>query len=417
VSGPSALVADVRLRAVYDSRGNPTVEAEVRASDGSRGRVASPSGASTGTHEVLAFPPRGVPEALERFRSKVRERLRGHPLGHQDSWDRLLREIDGTPNLSSLGGNTCTALSLAYAEAGAHSQGVPLWRYIPGSDGTPGELPALVGNVLNGGVHAIGGPDIQEFLAYVEGPTPSARIEAAAAVHRNVGRRLRERFPRTALGRGDEGGWVAPLGNVEALELLVSACQEVGDARRDAGVRVRPGLDLAASEFYHEGRYRYKDQTLDAHGQLGFVSHLVEKYHLAYVEDPFDQEDFSSFATLTSLVDVTHTLVVGDDLYTTNPERVQKGISLRATNAVLIKVNQVGTLTDTLLTAEHARRAGWATVTSHRSGETPDAWLPHLAVALASRGLKCGILGGERIAKLNELVRLAESPEPRNDGG
>jgi enolase len=236
---------------------------------------------------------------------------------------------------------------------------------------------------------------------------PIQAVRAALGVHREVGQQLHHRHPQLALGRGDEGGWVAPVGNLEALELLVEACARV---REVSHVEVYPGLDLAASEFASEGRYRYREQTLDREGQLGFLTKLVDRYDLKYVEDPFDEEDFASFAQFTK--DVGHrALVVGDDLFTTSAERVERGIRERSANAVLVKVNQVGTVSDTLKTARIAREAGWTTVASHRSGDMPEGWLAHLAVALRSQGLKCGLLGGERVAKLNELLRLAARVE------
>lgn len=404
------MVVRARLARVFDSRGNPTVEATLTSSDGSTGRAASPSGASTGATEVQAFPDGGVPVALERFSQRVAPRLSGFGLDDQTGFDALLKEIDGTPELKEIGGNTATALSIAYALLRANARGLPLWRAVPGAPDRP-KFPAIVGNVINGGAHAVGGPEFQEYIAFSEAADPGAAIEAAVAVHRSVGKRLRERFPKAALGRGDEGGWVAPLSSVEALELLATCCQEVNDARRSSGVSVRPGLDLAASEFYRKGRYVYRDQTLDPDGQVGFIGKLTEKYDLAYLEDPLEESDFSGFARLTSRVGRSgRTLVVGDDLYTTHPSRLERGIHEKAGNAVLLKVNQVGTLTDTLRCVELAKGALWATIASHRSGEVPDAWLAHLAVAFGSRGIKTGVLGGERVAKLNELTRLATSP-------
>jgi enolase len=403
-------VREARLRRVFDSRGNPTVEAEVETESGEVGRAACPSGASTGTHEVRAFPEGGVRTALERFSRRLAPRLPGLPLADQSGFDGLLREVDGSPDLSHLGGNTCTALSVAFADARARAGKVPLWRAISGASGAP-KFPALAGNVINGGVHAIGGPEFQEFIAFVDSPDPGKTVEAAVAVHRAVGSRLRDRFPKAALGRGDEGGWVAPLSSVEALELLATCCHEVGDARRSEGVSVRPGLDLAASEFYHKGRYVYRDQTLDPDGQAGFVAKLAEKYDLAYLEDPLEQEDFPGFARLTARLGRSgRIMIVGDDLFCTHAPRVELGIREKAANSVLIKVNQVGTLTDTFRTISLAQGAGWHTVASHRSGEVPDVWLSHVALAAGSRGIKCGVLGGERIAKLNELVRLAPLP-------
>ncbi|MGC2288722.1 MAG: enolase C-terminal domain-like protein, partial [Thermoplasmata archaeon] len=307
---------------------------------------------------------------------------------------------------SRIGGNTATAISVASALALAGERRSPLWQLLlrPGLDGK--SYPAIVGNCLNGGRHAIGGPEIQEYHAIAEAPKPSDAIRAALEVHHAVGARLKAQFPHAALGRGDEGGWVAPLGNVEALELLTEACTEVRDRLRTA---VYPGLDLAASEFYRDGRYVYRERSLDPDGQVAFVASLADQYGLRYVEDPIQEADFDGFTAVTKAVG-RRALVVGDDIYTTAEPRVAEGIRRHASNAVLIKVNQVGTLTDTLATVDLARRSGWKTVTSHRSGETPDGWLAHLAVAFGSAGLKCGLLGGERVAKLNELLRLASPP-------
>jgi enolase len=313
--------------------------------------------------------------------------------------DTLLHEVDGTANFSHIGGNMAVAVSLATARAAAASQGIPLYRYVAGMG--PYELPAPMGNVLGGGAHAVGGTDIQEFLVTSFDDDVSRAIEANAAVHRAVGAALREHFPDTALGKGDEGAWVAPLENVAALELVVEAARRVSE---ETGVDIRPGMDLAASEFYHNGKYVYKDRSLTPEEQVNFVASLIEDYDLYSVEDPLDQDDFESWAALTAK---TKALVIGDDLYVTNVERLQKGLELGATNAILIKPNQIGTLTDTLNTVALAREAGLATVISHRSGETNDDAIAHLGVAFGCHAIKTGTVGGERIAKLNELVRIA----------
>jgi enolase len=398
-------IASADLAAIYDSRGRLTVEATVVLDSGARGRAGAPSGASTGVHEVLAFPPGGVPEAIATFRAVGALGLRGQDASELSLIDRRLHELDGTPNFSKLGGNPTTAVSVASALALAEESHRPLWRLLarPGIDGR--RFPAIVGNCLNGGRHAIGGPDIQEFIAFAEESHPEESVRAAVRVHQVLGEELHRRYPKQALGRGDEGGWVAGVGNVEALELLSDACARVRDETR---LSVHPGLDLAASEFYQDGRYRYREQTLDAEGQEVFVARLVDRYGLRYVEDPFDQEAFDSFAELTRSVGA-RALVVGDDLYCTNVARLHQGLDRSATNAVLIKVNQVGTLTDTLATVDLARSNGLATITSHRSGEVPEGWLAHVAVGTGARGLKCGILGGERVAKLNELLRLGRA--------
>ncbi len=398
-------IASAQIDQIYDSRGRPTVEATIAFDSGATGRAGAPSGASTGVHEVVAFPPGGVPEALKTFRSSVAPALVGQETSELASVDGRLHDVDGTSNFARIGGNTATAVSVATAFALAGESDRPLWKVLarPGVDGS--RFPAVVGNCLNGGVHAIGGPDIQEFIAFAEEARPEDSIRAALRVHARLGEELRRRFPKAAIGRGDEGGWVAPLSNLGAVELLAEVCASVRD---ETHLSVHPGLDLAASEFFHEGRYRYKEQTLDPEGQVGFVASLVDRYGLRFVEDPFDQEAFDSFAALTRQVG-DRTLIVGDDLYVTNAERLAHGIELHATNAVLIKVNQVGTLTDTLRTVDLAGRSGLATITSHRSGEVPEGWLAHVAVGTGARGIKCGVLGGERVAKLNELLRLARA--------
>ncbi|MGI0132798.1 MAG: phosphopyruvate hydratase [Thermoplasmata archaeon] len=395
-------VTDLRLRRIYDSRGLETVEATIVGEDGAVGVAGAPSGASTGIHEVRAFPPGGVTEALATFARLLRPRLTGADLDDQATFDGLLHAVDGTANFAHVGGNTATALSVAFALAGARSHGETLARRLARPGVRLTEFPAIVGNCMNGGRHAIGGPEIQEFIAFSPAANPSDSVATALQVHHRIGEALRAKFPTLALGRGDEGGWVAPLSSLEALEILSAACTHVTDA---TGIPVHPGLDLAASEFYHDGQYRYRDRTLDDEGQLEFVTTLVERFGLRYVEDPFQQEDFESFARLTSSIG-SRALVVGDDLYTTALGRVKRGADCKATNAVLIKVNQVGTLTDTLATVDFARDHAMESVTSHRSGEVPEGWLAHLALANGSAGLKCGLLGGERVAKLNELLSL-----------
>ncbi|MFZ0699170.1 MAG: enolase C-terminal domain-like protein [Thermoplasmata archaeon] len=391
------------LAMIYDSRGRPTVEATIVLDSGTRARAGAPSGASTGAHEVLAFPTGGVPEAISTFSSRVAPRLVGLDPSDRAGVDGALVEADGTSNFARIGGNSATAASVAAALAYACDTNQPLWRVLarPGIDEP--HFPSVVGNCLNGGRHAIGGPDIQEFIAFAEGRRIEESIDAAIRVHRWIGAKLHERFPKAALGRGDEGGWVAPVGNVEAIELLTEACAAVRD---ELHVEVHPGIDLAASEFCTNGRYHYRDQVLDGMGQVAFVEKLVQRYGLRFVEDPFDQEAFGEFAELTRRVGDS-TLVVGDDVYVSQEARVRRGLEEAATNAVLIKVNQVGTLSGTFATVDYARSRGAALIASHRSGETPDSWLAHLALGIGARGIKTGVLGGERVAKLNELLRLA----------
>ena len=398
-------IRSAELSGIFDSRGRPTVEARIVLDGGAVGRAGAPSGASTGAHEVSAFPAGGVPEALSTFSRWVGPELLGHEAGDQSGFDTLLAQIDGTSNFGRIGGNTATALSVALALARSKEVGRPLYQVVRRPTVESIQFPAVVGNCLNGGRHAIGGPDIQEFIAYANGRTIDESIRAALAVHERLGLELKRRFPHQALGRGDEGGWVAPLSNVEAIEMLRSACES---ARDELGIEVDPGLDLAASEFYEKGRYHYQDRSLDPAEQLTFVGSLIDRYGLRYVEDPFDEEAFEEFAELTRSAG-SSALIVGDDLYVTREERVRRGLERHASNGVLIKVNQVGTLSATFAAVDYARSQGAALVASHRSGETTDSWLAHIALGTGARGIKTGVLGGERMAKLNELLRVARA--------
>jgi enolase len=394
-------ISDVSLRLIYDSRGKETVEATVTTSVGAMGIAGAPSGASTGTHEVRAFPTGGVAVALERFSSRIRTKLIGTE-NEGPAVDAQLHSIDGTEDFREIGGNVATAISVAAAIARARETHRALWEVLRRPGVTGGQFPAIVGNSINGGRHAVGGPDIQEFIAFSPAPQPRDSVRAAIAVHAAIGAALIQRFPGASLGRGDEGGWVAPVGNVEAMEILTDACDAVRDRLR---VPVSPGLDLAASEFFRDGQYRYKDRTVDAEGQVALVSEWVDRFGIRYLEDPVAEESYDGLAAVTRGVG-GRTLVVGDDIYVTRRARLVKAGDTSPSNAILIKVNQVCTLTDTLETVDEARRRGMATVTSHRSGDLPEGWLAHLAVAFGSAGLKCGLLGGERVAKLNELLRL-----------
>src|SRR3989442_10942993 len=260
----------VEIRKILDSRGDPTIEVDVEC-DGARGRAAAPSGASTGTHEVKAFPDGGVDTAIARFREDIEPRILGLDVPAQKEVDRLLQEIDGTPNFSRIGGNVAVAVSLAVAKAAADSLGLPLYRYVGGAFAH--HLPHPMGNIIGGGRHAIGGTTIQEFLAVAQGPTVAASVFANARVHRVVRDQLRVLLPSGPLGRGDEGAWVAPIDDEAALTVLAEACRVVS---HEVGFEVSPALDLAASEFFRNGEYRYRDRSLSPNEQVEFVAGLVE---------------------------------------------------------------------------------------------------------------------------------------------
>ena len=393
------IIKDIKLRKIIDSRGNSTVEADISTNDGF-GRAAAPAGASTGTFEAQAWPENNVDLGISNARKKLIPLLTGIPANDQKAFDDIIRNEDGTKNLQNVGGNISVALSLACAKAAADSKNIPLFEHV--SKTKSYSIPAPMSNVLGGGAHAIGGTDIQEYLVTSFDNDVNTAIETNAAVHKEVAKILKEKFPNIALGKGDEGAWVAPLENVEALELVTKA---VDNVNKETGVEIRTGLDVAASEFYKNGKYVYKEQTLTPEEQVDFMLGLIEEYDLHSVEDPLDQNDFQSWASLT---DQTDSLIIGDDLYVTNSERLKQGIDMKSTNSILIKPNQIGTLTDTVKTVEMAKNSDMATVISHRSGETTDASIAHLGVAFESHAIKTGIMGGERIAKLNELVRISE---------
>lgn len=394
-------IVAIQYRRILDSRGNPTVECDIWTPNGF-GSAAAPSGASTGAHEVVAFPKGSVREGIRQARSRVVPALEGADVTDQQGIDQALEEADGTPNFESLGGNVAVATSLACAKAAASEQGQPLFRYLGGA--LADELPIPFGNILGGGAHAIGGTDIQEFMAVPRSRTPSESVFAQARVHKEVSRILSDRLPDTALGKGDEGAWVAPISNEEALDVVEEGARLVGN---DLGVDIGIALDVAATELWNGKAYTYRsgDRTTDE--QLSFLVDLAERFPIVSIEDPFDEEDFQAHADLTAEVG-DDVLVVGDDLYTTDEDRLRRGIEETATNAILIKPNQVGTLTRTVRTVQLAHRSGLKTVMSHRSGETPDETIAHLAVALGCHAIKTGAVGGERIAKLNELIRIEE---------
>lgn len=394
-------IEDARIRKILDSRGNPTVEVEL-AVEGYVVRAGAPSGASTGVHEISAFPAGGVDAAIRAFTGKVRNRIVGRDPTDQKGVDATLHEIDPTPGFSAIGGNVAVAVSLAFAKAAARVRNVPLFESVGGR--RKRAMPHPMGNVIGGGRHAIGGTTIQEFLAVARGPTVAASVFANADVHHEVRDRLSATAKGSTLGRGDEGAWIAPLSDERALEVLADACAAVSKAR---GFPVRPAVDLAASEFYRSGKYEYRERAMSPKQQVAFVEDLAKRFGLYSVEDPLDQDDFGGWADLTGRIG-KRCLVIGDDIFVTNTSRLQRGIDAGAANAILIKPNQVGTLSDTEAAVDLAERSGYGTVMSHRSGETTDDAIAHLAVAFGCVAIKTGAVGGERVAKLNELIRIEE---------
>jgi enolase len=400
-------ILESRVRSLLDSRGSRTVEVEIGV--GVAGRVSkrvraiAPSGASTGSHEVQAFN-KEFPAGLELFRKRVAKALKGRDPRDQASVDATLREIDGTPRYERLGGNVACAASIATCKAAAAAEGLSTHKWIAKQTRSKAGFPAPMGNVIGGGRHAIGGTDIQEFMAVSMTRRPSIDVFANAAVHNLVGKALKEKLPGASIGKGDEGAWNAPISNTDALEILVAACDKV---KTDSGVEVRPALDVAATEFFRDGGYEYKEGRKSPAEQVEFMESLIDDYGLVSVEDPFQEEDFVGFHNLVKKVG-DRALVIGDDLFCTNSERLERGTKLESANAILIKVNQIGTLTDTYRAIDVARKAGYKHVVSHRSGDTTDEFIAHLACGTGAWGIKTGAIGGERIAKLNELIRMEE---------
>ncbi|MFP9192845.1 phosphopyruvate hydratase [Natronosalvus vescus] len=395
-------ITDVRLREVLDSRGNPTVEADVLTESGGFGRAAAPSGASTGEYEAIERPPN---EAIAAAREHAVPRLVGEAFaGNQREVDALLRAADGTDDFSEIGANSAVAISMAAAKAGADVLGAPLFQHLGGA--FRGEnFPIPLGNVIGGGEHAADATDIQEFLsAPVGAPSVADAVFANAAVHAEVSELLHERD--VPAGKGDEGAWAPSIDDAEAFDIVDEAVSTIED---EVGFEIRFGLDVAAAEMYDAdaGIYEYSDTTRDTAEQIAYIADLVEEYDLVYVEDPLDENDYEAFATLTEEVG-DRTLVCGDDLFVTNTERLADGIEQGAANSILIKPNQIGTLTDAFDAIELARENGYESIVSHRSGETEDTTIAHLAVATDVPFIKTGAVGGERTAKLNELIRIAD---------
>lgn len=402
-----SVIEDVRVRKILDSRGNPTVEVDVVTWNGF-GRAAAPSGASTGSREVASFPQGGVDQVISEVEDLISSELIGMAAEDIGDIDLVLKEIDGTDNMSAIGGNTTVAVSMAAAKAAAMSYNLPLYNFLGGN--FVNEMPYPLGNMMNGGAHAgPNAPDIQEFLVVPVGANDvTEAVFANVAIHKKLKELIAQKDPNFTGGKGDEGGWIPNVSNDVALDIQSQACEEVGD---ELGFSIRPALDLAASEFWDSDKQKYvygqDGIERDIGDQVDYVKDIVDTYNMFYVEDPFDEKDFEGFSELTAKVgNKCH--VCGDDLFVTNSEILAEGIEKKAANAIIIKPNQIGSLTETYATVKLAKENNIMPVVSHRSGETPDDTIAHLAVAFGAPMIKTGAVGGERIAKLNELIRIEE---------
>lgn len=402
----------VHAREILDSRGNPTIEVDVETTKGFLGRAAVPSGASTGAHEAYElrdndkkrFLGKGVTQAVTNVKEKIAPELVGADVTDQVFIDQLLRQLDNTENKSKLGANAILGVSLAVAKAAAQEVNLPLYRYVGGSQAC--RLPVPLMNVLNGGAHANNGLDIQEFMVVPTVNNSFAEsLRAGTEIFHTLKKILSQKKLSTAVG--DEGGFAPVLGsNKEAMDLLMEAIQQAG---YEPGQNVFLALDVAATELYQDGQYRWENKKISSTELQGIYKNWSDKYPLISIEDGFSEDDWDSWIQVTKDLG-KQTQLVGDDLFVTNPKRLRTGIEKKAANALLVKVNQIGTLSETYEAVSLAQRNGYKTVMSHRSGETEDVTIADLAVALNCHQIKTGSLcRSERTAKYNQLLRIEES--------
>jgi enolase len=403
----------VYAREVLDSRGQPTVEVEVTLKKGVVGRATVPSGASTGVHEAMElrdggkrFFGKGVARAVANVNEKLGPRLRGREAREQEAIDRMMIEMDGSPNKGRLGANAILGVSLAVAQAQARAQGISLYRYLGGTGARTLPVPML--NVLNGGVHADNNVDVQEFMIVPHGMKSFAgALQSGAEIFQTLKKVLHDRSYSTSVG--DEGGFAPRVkSNAEAIELLLEASTKAG---YKPGTQIALALDVASSEFYENGDYVFKKSDGRKRGRNEMVrlyEDWVRQYPIISIEDPFAEDDWQGWQMMTAALGKRIQLV-GDDVFVTNKSRLQRGIESDVANSILVKVNQIGTLTETLETMELAKKWGYTTVMSHRSGETEDVTIADLAVATNAGQIKTGApCRGERTAKYNQLLRIEE---------
>ncbi|MBL6691060.1 MAG: phosphopyruvate hydratase [Pseudomonadales bacterium] len=410
-------IIDITAREILDSRGNPTLEAEVEVEGGGKGAACVPSGASTGSREALElrdkdvnrYLGKGVLKAVENVNTRIREKLIGRDAENQKEIDQLMLDMDGTENKGQLGANAILAVSLATAAAAANGRGLQLYEYLAELDGSPGRysMPVPMMNILNGGEHADNNVDIQEFMIQPVGsPNFAEALRCGAEIFHTLKGVLSAQGLSTAVG--DEGGFAPNLpSNEAALEAIMTSIEKAGYR---AGEDVTLALDCAASEFYKDGKYVLagEDKEFDSEGFSDYLADLVNRYPIISIEDGLDESDWDGWKYLTRKLGDKIQLV-GDDLFVTNPAILRKGIDEGVANSILIKVNQIGTLSETLEAMHMAKEAGYTTVMSHRSGETEDTTIADLAVATAAGQIKTGSLcRSDRVAKYNRLLRIED---------
>ncbi|PCN51138.1 hypothetical protein B6U99_00740 [Candidatus Geothermarchaeota archaeon ex4572_27] len=399
-------IRDVSGRVVYNSRGEETIEVTVSV-EGGVGRYAAPAGMSVGSQEVPPYPKGGLSEALSLLKGEIRGKLVGFSYESQEEIDSYVREIDGTGNYSRIGSVLSLGISVAAAEAAANSLGIPLYHWLGGED--TNYLPVPLGNVVGGGKHARGlSIDIQEVLVFpVNARSVREAVSAMIEIHRRVGEILARRDRFFTAGRNDEGAWTTTLSEEDVFSIVWEAIDAV---RSERGVKFALGVDMAASSLWDRSLNLYvygrAGVSRDRSEQIEYVISLIREHNLSYVEDPLNDQDFPGFSEITRRVG--NVIVAGDDLYATNPSRLILGVSERAGNGVIIKPNQVGDLSRSRQAVDVAKRGGFKIIVSHRSGETMYPHLASIAVAFKAELIKCGVMGGERIDKLNHLIKIEE---------
>ena len=403
-------ILHVFAREIMDSRGNPTVEAEVFLEDGAHGTAGVPSGASTGVHEAHElrdggdrYQGKGVLKAVENVNEEIADELVGFEADDQRLIDQAMIALDGTENKSRLGANAILGVSIAAAKAAAQSAGLPLYRYIGGPNAHI--LPVPMMNILNGGAHADSGVDVQEFMiAPIGAETFSEALQVGAEVYHSLKSVIKDKGLSTGLG--DEGGFAPSVDSTKAaLDLIVEAVEKSG---YKLGEDIALALDVASSEFYKDGKYHFEGGEHTAEEMTKVYAELIEQYPIVSIEDPLDEDDWAGYTTLIAEVG-DKVQIVGDDLFATNPTRLQRGIDEKAANALLVKANQIGTLSETFDAVDLAHRNGFRTMMSHRSGETEDTTIADLAVALGCGQIKTGAPArSERVAKYNQLIRIEQ---------
>ena len=403
-------IIHVFAREIMDSRGNPTVEAEVFLDDGAHGSAGVPSGASTGVHEAHElrdggdrYLGKGVLKAVENVNEEIADELAGVEADDQRLIDQAMIKLDGTDNKSRLGANAILGVSMAVARAAAESAGLPLYRYVGGPNAHV--LPVPLMNIINGGAHADSGVDVQEFMiAPIGFDSFSEALRAGAEVYHALKKVIQDKGLSTGLG--DEGGFAPSVGSTrEALDLIIEAITAAGF---EPGKDIALALDVASSEFFKDGKYHFEGGELTAEEMSKVYGELVDEYPIVSIEDPLQEDDWEGYVALTEDIG-DKVQLVGDDLFVTNPARLKDGIEKKAANSILVKVNQIGTLTETFDAVEMAHRAGYTSVMSHRSGETEDTTIADLAVALNCGQIKTGAPArSDRVAKYNQLLRIEQ---------